>query len=47
MRVFLTKSGPDTLFLADEMGSGTEPQIGGAIAQAILKSLMRKGPLGW
>lgn len=39
MRVFLTQAGPDTLFLADEMGSGTEPQIGGAIAQAILQKL--------
>ncbi len=46
MRVFLTKSGPDTLFLADEMGSGTEPQIGGAIAQAILKKLNEEGAFG-
>lgn len=39
MRVFLSKATSDTLFLADEMGSGTEPQIGGAIAQAILGKL--------
>ena len=46
MRVFLTKSGPDTLFLADEMGSGTEPQIGGAIAQAILSKLNQEKAFG-
>lgn len=39
MRTFITKGGPDTLFLVDEMGSGTEPQLGGAIAQAILQKL--------
>lgn len=39
MKNFLAKAGPDTIFLADEMGGGTEPQIGGAIAQAILSKL--------
>lgn len=34
---FLGSNG--TLILIDEFGSGTEPQIGGAIAQAILKKL--------
>lgn len=46
MRVFLTKASPDTLFLADEMGSGTEPQIGGAIAQAILAKLNNEKAFG-
>lgn len=39
MRNFLEKSGPDTLVLIDEFGSGTDPKIGGAIAEAILKYL--------
>lgn len=39
MRYFLSHSNKYTLLLADEMGSGTEPVIGGAIAQAILAKL--------
>lgn len=46
MRVFLSKAGPWSLFLADEMGSGTEPQIGGAMAQAILDRLGKSGAFG-
>lgn len=39
MRTFLSRAGGSSLFLIDEMGSGTEPEIGGAIAQAILARL--------
>lgn len=39
MKFFLQHSSSKTLILADEMGSGTEPQIGGALAQAILEKL--------
>ena len=39
MKFFLQHSDRRTLVLADEMGSGTEPQIGGAMAQAILEQL--------
>ena len=39
MKLFLSRGGKETLILIDEMGSGTEPQIGGAIAQAILEQL--------
>ena len=46
MKFFLTHSNKKTLFLADEMGSGTEPQIGGALAQAILESLGKDGAFG-
>ncbi len=46
MKFFLSHSDPRTLFLADEMGSGTEPQIGGALAQAILASLGKEGAFG-
>lgn len=46
MKFFLSNADARTLFLADEMGSGTEPQIGGALAQAILASLGRAGCFG-
>lgn len=39
MRTFLSRAGASSLFLIDEMGAGTEPEIGGAIAQAILARL--------
>lgn len=41
MKYFLQHTSRHTLILADEMGSGTEPQIGGALAQAILDKLSR------
>lgn len=37
---------PTTLFLIDEFGSGTEPQIGGAIAEAVLEELNTKKAMG-
>ena len=46
MKFFINNSGKGTLVLADEMGSGTEPQIGGALAQAILADLGKKGCMG-
>lgn len=46
MKYFLTHSGKDTFILIDEMGSGTEPQIGGALAQAILVQLNQAGVYG-
>lgn len=46
MKYFLNFANQRTLFLADEMGSGTEPQIGGAIAQAILTELGKSGAFG-
>lgn len=46
MKFFLRHASPRTLLLADEMGSGTEPQIGGALAQAILEKLSKTGCLG-
>ena len=39
MKFFLKNSNKKTLLLIDEFGSGTEPQIGGAIAQATLERL--------
>ena len=46
MKFFLSHSNNKTLVLADEMGSGTEPQIGGALAQSILSNLGKSGCLG-
>ncbi len=46
MKFFLQHTSKQTLILADEMGSGTEPQIGGALAQAILEKLARTRCLG-
>ena len=46
MKYFLQHTSRHTLILADEMGSGTEPQIGGALAQAILDKLSRTRCLG-
>ncbi|MBK8491914.1 MAG: endonuclease MutS2 [Saprospirales bacterium] len=42
MRNFLEKAGPRSLIVIDEFGSGTDPQIGGAIAEAILHELNTK-----
>jgi DNA mismatch repair protein MutS2 len=42
MRNFLERSGKNTLVLIDEFGAGTDPKIGGAIAESILKELNQK-----
>lgn len=46
MKYFMSNADKHTLLLADEMGSGTEPQIGGAMAQAILEQLATTGCYG-
>ena len=46
MNYFMRHSNSKTLLLIDEFGGGTEPQIGGAIAQAILKKLNDSGSVG-
>ena len=46
MKFFLQNSNEKTLILADEMGSGTEPQIGAALAQSILEKLGETGCFG-
>jgi len=42
MKYFLRHSDKDTLILIDEFGAGTEPAIGGAIAESVLESLNKK-----
>ena len=46
MRAFLQQADHRTLLLTDEMGTGTEPLIGGAIAEAVLRELVNKGAFG-
>ena len=46
MRAFLRQADAHTLVLIDEMGSGTEPLIGGALAEAILRELVRRHVFG-
>jgi DNA mismatch repair protein MutS2 len=46
MKQFVRLAGPRTLVLIDEFGSGTEPVIGGAIAEAVLANINAKGVWG-
>ncbi len=46
MKTFLDHANEKTLVLIDEFGSGTDPKIGGAIAEAILNELNRKKVFG-
>lgn len=45
-RKFLAGADSRTLVLIDEFGAGTDPKIGGAIAESILKELNEKGCWG-
>jgi DNA mismatch repair protein MutS2 len=46
MKYFLKHAASETLILIDEFGTGTEPMLGGAIAEAILGELNRAGVYG-
>ncbi len=46
MKVLLEHADEHSLFLIDEFGTGTEPQLGGAIAEAILLELNKKKTFG-
>ncbi len=46
MKALLENADEHTLFLIDEFGTGTEPQLGGAIAEAILLELNKKQAFG-
>lgn len=46
MKHFLRHANADTLFLIDEFGTGTEPQLGAAIAEATLEQLNQKQAFG-
>lgn len=46
MKQFVKHASPDTLVLIDEFGTGTEPMLGGAIAESILEHLNESGSRG-
>jgi DNA mismatch repair protein MutS2 len=46
MKHTLENADADSLVLIDEFGSGTDPQIGGAIAEAILQQLHKQKAMG-
>lgn len=46
MKYFVRNCNNKTILLIDEFGGGTEPQIGGAIAESLLKRFNEKGAFG-
>ncbi|MBS1669442.1 MAG: DNA mismatch repair protein MutS [Bacteroidetes bacterium] len=46
MRHFMENANGKTLFFIDELGSGSDPNLGGAFAEVILEELVRKHSLG-
>jgi DNA mismatch repair protein MutS2 len=46
MKFFLRNASQQTLVLIDEFGTGTEPQLGGAIAEAVLQTLVQRKTFG-
>lgn len=46
MKRMVRGAGPRSLILIDEFGTGTEPVIGGAIAEALLEEFEKKGSYG-
>ncbi len=46
MKALLGSAKEDTLFLLDELGGGTEPRSGCAIAEAVLEGLYERGAFG-
>lgn len=46
MRLMLEKLDKASLFLMDEFGSGTDPKLGGAMAEAFLETFLRSGAYG-
>jgi len=46
MKHFIENANGRTLFFIDELGSGSDPNLGGAFAEVILEELVRKHALG-
>ncbi len=46
MKYFLEHANGRTLFFIDELGSGSDPNLGGAFAEAILQELVKKHAIG-
>jgi len=46
MRNFLKRCNDNTLFLIDEFGTGSDPELGGALAEVFLEEFYEKGAYG-
>ena len=46
MKYFMENANGRTLFFIDELGSGSDPNLGGAFAEVILEELVRKHSIG-
>ena len=46
MKIFLRKCNASTLFLIDEFGTGSDPELGGALAEVILEDFYERKALG-
>ncbi len=46
LRYFTMHANAQTLFFIDELGGGTDPQLGGAMAEAVLEELANKRSIG-
>ena len=46
MRSFLKQCDPQTLFLIDEFGTGSDPELGGALAEAFLEVFYERNSFG-
>ena len=46
MKYFMENANGKTLFFIDELGSGSDPNLGGAFAEVILEELVRKHSIG-
>jgi DNA mismatch repair protein MutS2 len=46
MKYFMENANGKTLFFIDELGSGSDPNLGGAFAEVILEELVRKHSMG-
>ena len=46
MNFFLRKTSPKTLLLLDEFGTGSDPELGGALAEVFFETIYEKGCFG-
>ncbi len=46
LKTILEEAGPDALVLVDELGTGTDPEEGAALGQAVLEELLKKDARG-
>ena len=46
MKIFLKKCDEETLFLIDEFGTGSDPELGGALAEVILEEFYNRNSFG-